>query len=130
MPDYRANLVARELLTQAERETYVRHNIRSLRDEYPPPLLWRMLIRYLFEYQYLGRALGMTRIANARDYFSPARGSQTISSPRACSTRRDSRRWRRQSDASAPATPSIARDSACPPTDRARRPHDSAAPAG
>jgi len=34
MPDYRANLVARELLTEAERETYVRHNIRSLRGEY------------------------------------------------------------------------------------------------
>ena len=69
MPDYRANLVARELLTQAERETYVRHNIRSLRAEYPPPLLWRMLIRYLFEYQYLGPALGMTRVADPRDYF-------------------------------------------------------------
>jgi len=69
MPDYRANLVARELLTEAERETYVRHNIRSLRGEYPPPLLWRMLIRYLFEYQYLGPALGMTGVAHARDYF-------------------------------------------------------------
>ncbi len=69
MPDYRANLVARELLTDAERETYVRHNIRSLRAEYPPPLLWRMLIRYLFEYQYLGPALGMTRVADRRDYF-------------------------------------------------------------
>jgi hypothetical protein len=33
MPDYRANLVARELLTHAERETYVGHNIRSLRNE-------------------------------------------------------------------------------------------------
>jgi hypothetical protein len=69
MPDYRANLVARKLLTEAERETYVRHNIRPLRGEYPPPLLWRMLIRYLFEYQYLAPALGMTRVAHPRDYF-------------------------------------------------------------
>ena len=61
---------------------------------------------------------------------STARGSRTISSPRACSTRHDSRRSRRQSDGCAPATPSIARDSACPPTDRARWPHDSAAAAG
>jgi len=28
-----------------------------------------MLIRYLFEYQYLGPALGMTGVAHARDYF-------------------------------------------------------------
>src|SRR5262249_32831229 len=52
------------------------------------------------------------------------------SSPRACSARRDSMRWRWQWDASAPATPSIASDSACPATDPARRPHDSEAPAG
>jgi hypothetical protein len=69
MPDYRANQVARDFLTDAERETYVRHNIRSLRPEYPPPLLWRMLIRYLFEYQYLSAALGMTRVADPRAYF-------------------------------------------------------------
>src|SRR5262249_37594904 len=69
MPDYRANLLARHFLTDAERETYVRHNIRSLRAEYPPPLLWRMLIRYLFEYQYLGAALGMTRVTDPQVYF-------------------------------------------------------------
>jgi hypothetical protein len=69
MPDYRANLVARDFLTGAERETYVRHNVRSLRAEYPPPLLWRMLIRYLFEYQYLGSGLGMTRVEDPRAYF-------------------------------------------------------------
>jgi len=69
MPDYRANLVARHFLGDTERETYVRHNIRSLRAEYPPPLLWRMLIRYLFEYQYLGSGLGMTRVADPRAYF-------------------------------------------------------------
>ena len=61
MPDYRANLVARRVpRAPAERETYVRHNVRTLRAEYPPPLLWRMLVRYLFEYQYLGPALGLT----------------------------------------------------------------------
>ncbi len=69
MPDYRANLVARDFLGDAERETYVRHNVRSLRAEYPPPLLWRMLVRHLFEYQYLGSALGMTGVADARAYF-------------------------------------------------------------
>ena len=58
-----------ETLVTIGRETYVRHNIRSLRNEYPPPLLWRMLIRYLFEYQYLAPRLGMTRVANPRDYF-------------------------------------------------------------
>jgi len=48
---------------------YVRHNIRTLRAEYPAPLLWRMLVRYLFEYQYLGPALGFTRIEDTRSFF-------------------------------------------------------------
>ena len=26
----------------------LRHNVRTLRGEYPAPLLWRMLVRYLF----------------------------------------------------------------------------------
>jgi hypothetical protein len=69
MPDYRANLVARGFMHAGEQETYVRHNVRSLRGEYPPPLLWRMLIRYLFEYQYLQPALGMTRVADPRSFF-------------------------------------------------------------
>jgi hypothetical protein len=34
-------------------ETYVRHNVRTLRPSYPPTQLLRMLVRYLFEYQYL-----------------------------------------------------------------------------
>jgi hypothetical protein len=51
--DYRANLVATHLMTPGERETYVRHNVRTLRKEYPRPRLWRMLVRYLYEYQYL-----------------------------------------------------------------------------
>jgi hypothetical protein len=54
LSDYRANLLACRLMTFGERETYVRHNIRTLRGELPPSRLWRMLIRYLYEYQYLG----------------------------------------------------------------------------
>ncbi len=54
MPDYRANLVAMRVLDAVEREVYVRHNVRTLRPEYPPARLWPMLARYLYEYQYLG----------------------------------------------------------------------------
>jgi hypothetical protein len=53
LPDYRANLLAQRFLSTAERETYVRQNVRQLRSEYPPECLWRMLARYLYEYQYL-----------------------------------------------------------------------------
>ena len=68
LPDYRANLVARPFLDAHERETYVRHNIRTLRPEYPPDALWRMLVRYLYEYQYLGDDLRMTSIADRRTF--------------------------------------------------------------
>jgi hypothetical protein len=54
LPDYQANLLAWPFLSEMERETYVRHNIRSLRGFYAPAELWRMLVRYLFEFQYLG----------------------------------------------------------------------------
>jgi len=54
LPDYQANLFSQRFLNTAERETYIRQNIRPLRAEYPPELLWRMLVRYLAEYQYLG----------------------------------------------------------------------------
>jgi hypothetical protein len=53
MPDYQANLVAHRFLDSHELETYVRHNVRTLRADYPPARLWRMLVRYLYEYQYL-----------------------------------------------------------------------------
>ena len=53
MPDFQANLLAQRFLDDAERETYVRHNIRTLRGELPPPRRWRMLVRYLYELQYL-----------------------------------------------------------------------------
>lgn len=53
MPDFQANLLAARYLDEAERETYVRQNVRTLRAEYPPARLWRMLVRYLYELQYL-----------------------------------------------------------------------------
>lgn len=63
--DYQSNLVAWPFLSEAERETYVRHNIRTLRSSYNPQQLWRMLVRYLYEYQYLG----LSSIEDPRSYF-------------------------------------------------------------
>jgi hypothetical protein len=74
MPDYRANLIARRFMTEAERETYVRHNIRTLGPSYPRDRLWRMLIRYLYEFQYLGSHLGLTAITDPRGYFVDGTG--------------------------------------------------------
>ena len=54
LPDYQANLLSQRFLNEAERETYIRQNIRPLRAAYPPEQLWRMLARYLAEYAYLG----------------------------------------------------------------------------
>jgi hypothetical protein len=68
LPDYRANLIARRFLDEHERETYVRHNIRTLRPEYPPEHLWRMMIRYLYEYQDLGKHLALTNIKDGRTF--------------------------------------------------------------
>jgi hypothetical protein len=70
MPDYRANLVARRFMSEHERETYVRHNVRTLRPEYPAARLWRMLVRYLYEYQYLGPGLGSHAIADPRSWLA------------------------------------------------------------
>jgi hypothetical protein len=64
VPDYQANLLAQRFLTAAERETYVRQNIRHLRAEYTPAQLWRMLGRYLYEVQYLG----FSEIADRDEY--------------------------------------------------------------
>ena len=63
--DYQSNLVAWRFLDDTERETYVRHNMRTLRPFYRPPQLWRMLIRYLYEYQYLG----LSAVEDKRTYF-------------------------------------------------------------
>ncbi len=53
MPDFQSNLLAQRFVSAAERETYVRQNVRTLRPEYPPAKRWRMLVRYLYELQYL-----------------------------------------------------------------------------
>jgi len=63
--DYRANLLAQRFLSEAERETYVRQNIRTLRSEYRPAQIFGMLARYLYEYQYLG----FSRIDDRRTFF-------------------------------------------------------------
>jgi hypothetical protein len=65
MPDYQANLLGTRFMSAAEQETYIRHNIRTLWPEYPPPRLWRMLVRYLTEYQYLRFSI----VADPRRYF-------------------------------------------------------------
>ena len=69
MPDYRANLLARRFMSLDERETYVRHNIRTLWPEYRPAQLWRTLIRYLYEFQYLDPALRLTTMHDPSAYF-------------------------------------------------------------
>jgi hypothetical protein len=65
MPDYQANLLASRFWNLLERETYVRQNIRTLRAEYSPAQIWRMLVRYLYEYQYLR----FSAVENHREYF-------------------------------------------------------------
>lgn len=75
MPDWRTNLVARTLLDATERETYVRHNVRLLRPEYPPPAFWRLLIRHLFEVQYVRPALGMTAVPDPFDFYLHSTGA-------------------------------------------------------
>ena len=72
MPDYRANLVATRFMSDAERETYLRHNIRTLAS--PPAHWWRTVVRYLYEYQYLGPRLGSPRIADPRSWFLRSTG--------------------------------------------------------
>lgn len=63
--DFLANLVAFRFLTVPERESYVRQNIRPLRGEHGPDELWRMLQRYLYEYQYLR----FSEVEDARAFF-------------------------------------------------------------
>jgi hypothetical protein len=66
VPDFQANLLAERFWTDCERETYVRQNIRSLRSEYSPERIWPMLVRYVYEYQYLA----FSRIPDPRSYFA------------------------------------------------------------
>lgn len=53
MPDFQCNLLAQRFLDRSECETYVRHNVRTLRGMIWPARRWRMLVRYLYELQYL-----------------------------------------------------------------------------
>lgn len=62
--DFQANLLAQRFLERGEIETYVRHNIRTLRFVHPPTQLLRMLVRYLFELQYLR----FSEVADARTF--------------------------------------------------------------
>jgi hypothetical protein len=65
MPDFQANLLAQRFLERVEMETYVRHNVRTLRGSYDQPRLLRMLVRYLFEYQYLA----FSAVEDRREFF-------------------------------------------------------------
>jgi len=51
--DFRANLLAQRFLNRVERETYARHNLRTLRGSYDAAGRWPMFVRYLYEVQYL-----------------------------------------------------------------------------
>jgi hypothetical protein len=66
LPDYQSNLLGFPFLSLAEREAYVRQNIRPLAREYPPAQLWRQLVRAVYEYQYLG----FSRVPDRRRYFA------------------------------------------------------------
>jgi hypothetical protein len=74
LPDYRANLIARPFMSPSERETYARHNIRSLRNEYAAAQSWRAIVRYVYEYQYLLPGLALTSIDEPYRYFATSTG--------------------------------------------------------
>lgn len=65
LPDFQANLLAQRYQSEAEREAYVRQNIRPLGREYTPAEGLRMLVRYVYELQYLH----FSRIEAPRAYF-------------------------------------------------------------
>lgn len=65
LPDFQANILAARLQTEAEREAYVRQNIRPLRREYDAEAMLRMLVRYAYEFQYLR----FSAIGDPRTYF-------------------------------------------------------------
>ena len=59
------NLLGFPFLSLAERESYVRQNVRPLAREYRPEQLWRQLVRTLYEYQYLS----FSRVPDRRRFF-------------------------------------------------------------
>lgn len=74
LPDYRANRLARLFMSDVEAETYARHNIRTLRREYPSTKMWSALLRYLYEYQYLLPDLRLIEVADPYRYFTLSTG--------------------------------------------------------
>jgi hypothetical protein len=72
LPDYRANLLACRFMSAAERETYVRQNVRALHHEYAPAARWRLLVRFLYEAQYLS----FSAVEDRRSYFLDSTGFQ------------------------------------------------------
>jgi hypothetical protein len=64
MSDFQSNLLAARFLDAAEMETYVRHNVRTLRP-FDSGRLWHTLARYLYEYQYLRFSI----VSDRRTYF-------------------------------------------------------------
>ncbi len=53
LPDYRANVLARNFLSDEEMQMYVRSNVTCLRQSMRPRALFQRLVRYAYEYQYL-----------------------------------------------------------------------------
>jgi len=82
LPDYQANVLARRFWSDDERETYVRQNVRSLRGEYPAERLWALLVRYVYELQYLE----FSQVADRRAYFVEMTGfERDFAAPRVVS---------------------------------------------
>ena len=72
LPDYRANLVVGALAPARECEVYARHNVRTLGYTIAPAARWRLLLRYAYEYQYLGAALGLVELDDPWTAFARA----------------------------------------------------------
>ena len=77
LPDYQANLLGFRFLARDEREAYVRQNVRPLAREFGAAQLWRLLVRALYELQYLEfsevpdrRAYFLASTWFARDFFT------------------------------------------------------------
>ena len=77
LPDYQANLLGFRFLARDEREAYVRQNVRPLAREFGAAQLWRLLLRALYELQYLDfseipdrRAYFLASTWFARDFFA------------------------------------------------------------
>lgn len=63
--DYKANLLARHYLTDAEMDTYVRNNVGSRLLDYAPEHALTHLLRVAYEYQYLA----LSSIRDRRSWF-------------------------------------------------------------